>query len=397
MKTTIISIFILSFLVIGCQSDNKNLHKSNIETINIEKPISLSIEELIEDFDTIRLEASDHSLLSDIRYIRIMNDKLYVTDKTESTVFIFTIDGKYISKICDQGQGPKEYLRISRLEVDPFNSRILITDAFSRKLLIYDEAGRQSEVIQMDFFPTRFVSDKSQRRIHLNPGSIMRDLSRNEIPNTHNILIIDREGNIKDSFLEDETPQRIDITNGASTSYTDNGELLYMPILSNIIYRIHENEAIPEYELIPRNKSILTQEDKKDIFYTFEKENVTEYEDNGHFLSFGCFLKSDNIILLSSGWNKSLRTFYSTKSKKAFTYEPKKMKGNEYMQDIFYNFPQAATGETFYIGIDPVLMEYATPQLPEGKLKTFFESFTEDDNPCIIAYRINKKLFDVEK
>ena len=397
MKTTIISIFILSFLVIGCQSDNKNLHKSNIETINIEKPISLSIEELIEDFDTIRLEASDHSLLSNIRHIRIMNDKLYVTDKTESTVFIFTIDGKYISKICDQGQGPKEYLRISRLEVDPFNSRVLITDAFSRKLLIYDEAGRQSEVIQVDFFPMRFVSDRSRRNMHLNPGSIMRDLSRNEIPNTHNILIIDREGNIKKSFLEDETPQRIDITNGASTSYTDNGELLYMPILSNIIYRIHENEAIPEYELRPRNKSILTDEDKKEIFYTFEKENVTEYEDNGHFLSFGCFLKSDNIILLSSGWNKSLRTFYSTKSKKAFTYEPKKMKGNEYMQDIFYIFPQAATGETFYIGIDPVLMEYATPQLPEGKLKTFFESFTEDDNPCIIAYRINKKLFDVEK
>lgn len=397
MKTTIISIFILSFLVIGCQSDNKNLHKSNIETINIEKPISLSIEELIEDFDTIRLEASDHSLLSNIRHIRIMNDKLYVTDKTESSVFIFTMDGKYISKISDQGQGPKEYLRISRLEVDPFNSRVLITDAFSRKLLIYDEAGRQSEVIQVDFFPMRFVSDRSRRNMHLNPGSIMRDLSRNEIPNAHNILIIDREGNIKDTFLEDETPQRIDITNGVSTSYADNGELLYMPILSNIIYRIHENEAIPEYELIPRNKSILTQENKKDIFYTFEKENVTEYEDNGHFLSFGGFLKSDNIILLSSGWNKSLRTFYSTKSKKAFTYEPKKMKGNEYMQDIFYNFPQAATGETFYIGIDPVLMEYATPQLPEGKLKTFFESFTEDDNPCIIAYRINKKLFDVEK
>ncbi len=397
MKTTIISIFILSFLVIGCQSDNKNLHKSNIETINIEKPISLSIEELIEDFDTIRLEASDHSLLSNIRHIRIMNDKLYVTDKTESSVFIFTMDGKYISKISDQGQGPKEYLRISRLEVDPFNSRVLITDAFSRKLLIYDEAGRQSEVIQVDFFPMRFVSDRSRRNMHLNPGSIMRDLSRNEIPNTHNILIIDREGNIKDSFLEDETPQRIDITNGASTSYTDNGELLYMPILSNIIYRIHENEAIPEYELRPRNKSILTDEDKKEIFYTFEKENVTEYEDNGYFLSFGGFLKSDNIILLFSGWNKSLRTFYSTKSKKAFTYEAKKMKGNEYMQDIFYNFPQAATGETFYIGIDPVLMEYATPQLPEGKLKTFFESFTEDDNPCIIAYRINKKLFDVEK
>ena len=397
MKTTIISIFILSFLVIGCQSDNKNLHKSNIETINIEKPISLSIEELIEDFDTIRLEASDHSLLSDIRYIRIMNDKLYVTDKTESTVFIFTIDGKYISKICDQGQGPKEYLRISRLEVDPFNNRILITDNFSRKLFIYDETGKQSEVIQMNFFPTRFVSDKSQRRIHLNSGSIMLDLSRNEISNDHNILIIDGEGNIENSFLEDKTPQRINITNGASTSYTDNGELLYMPILSNIIYRIHENETLPEFELVPRNHSVLTDEDKKEIFYTFEKENVTEYEDNGHFLSFGCFLKSDNIILLSSGWNKSLRTFYSTKSKKAFTYEPKKMKGNEYMQDIFYNFPQAATGETFYIGIDPVLMEYATPQLPEGKLKTFFESFTEDDNPCIIAYRINKKLFDVEK
>lgn len=397
MKAITIPTLILFLFITSCQSARKEAHTSNVETIDIEKPISLSVEELVEDFDTIRLEASDHSLLADIRYIRIMNDKLYVTDKTESTVFIFTIDGKYISKICDQGQGPKEYLRISRLEVDPFNNRILITDGFSRKLFIYDETGKQSEVIQMDFFPTRFVSDKSQRRMHLNSGSIMLDLSRNEISNTHNILIIDREGNTKDSFLKDKTPQRINITNGASTSYTDNGELLYMPVLSNIIYRIHENEALPEFELVPRNNSVLTDEDKKEIFYTFEKENVTEYEDNGHFLSFGCFLKSDDIIVLSSGWNKSLRTFYSTKSKKAFTYEPKKMKGNEYMQDILYSFPQAATGETFYISIDPILMEYATPQLPEGKLKTFFESFTEDDNPCIIAYRINKKLFDIEK
>ena len=397
MKTTIISIFILSLLLIGCQSDNKNVHKSNIETINIDKPISLSIEELIEDFDTIRLEATDHSLVSDIRYIRIMNDKLYVTDKTEATVFIFTMDGKYISKICNQGQGPKEYLRISRLEVDPINHKILITDGFSRKLLIYDESGKQSEVIQTDFFPMHFVSDKSQRRMHLNSGSFMLDLSRNEISNNHNIRIIDGEGNTENSFLEDDTPQRIDIINGASTSYTDNGELLYMPMLSNIIYRIHENEAIPEYELIPRNKSTLTQEDKKSIFYTFEKENATEYEDNGHFLPLGSFLKSDDIILLSSGLEKQLSTFYSIELKKAFTYEPKKMKGNEYTQKVFYNFPQATKGNTFYIPISPVLMEYVTPLLPEGKLKTFFESFTEDDNPCIIAYRINKKLFEKGK
>ena len=235
MKTTIISIFILSLLVIGCQSDNKNIHKSNIETINIEKPISLSIEELIEDFDTIRLEASDHSLLSDIRHIRIMNDRLYVTDKTQATVFIFTMDGKYVSKICNQGQGPKEYLRITRLEVEPINNKILITDGFSRKLLIYDESGKQSEVIQLDFFPRHFVSDKSQRRMHLNSGSIMLDLSRNEISNTHNILIIDGEGNTENSLLEDETPQRIDIMNGVSTNYTNYGELLYMPMLSNFI------------------------------------------------------------------------------------------------------------------------------------------------------------------
>ena len=397
MKTTIISIFILSLFVIGCQSDNKNVHKSNIETIDIDKPISLSIEELIEDFDTIRLEATEHSLLSNIRYIRIMNDKLYVTDKTEATVFIFTIDGKYISNICDQGQGPKEYLRISRLEVDPINHKILITDNFSRKLLIYDEDGKQSEVIQLNFFPRHFVSDKSQRRMHLNSGSMMLDLSRNEISNDHNILIIDGEGNTENSFLEDDTPQRIDIGTGASTSYTNDGELLYMPILSNIIYRIHENEAIPEYELIPRNKSILTQEDKKGIFYIFGKENTTEYEDNGYFLPFGSFLKSDDIILLSSGLEKPLRTFYSMESKKSFTYDPKKMKGNEHMQEVFYNFPQATKGNTFYMPIDPIFMEYITPQLPEGKLKTFFESFTEDDNPCIIAYRINKKLFEKGK
>ena len=214
---------------------------------------------------------------------------------------------------------------------------------------------------------------------------------------SYNVSIVSKEGNIIQRFLEDETPDRIDITYSVAPSYTKDGELLYMPVLSDIIYRISENQAIPEYQLTSDCKTFLGSKEKEDIFFTFESNNVVDYERDGYLISFGSFLKSDSLMMFSFGWENKWRTFYSLQEKNSFTIRPDKMSGNKGLCEIFSNFPQFIQGDTFYIAVDPVQISYALPLLPEGKLKTFFESFTEDDNPCIIAYRINKKLFDVEK
>lgn len=373
----------------------ENIYIKN--TINVSEPLNIPIEQFIENYDTIRIETSDRSLLSGVQQARMMNDKLYIADRTGAFVFIYSLDGKYLSKICNQGQGPNEYLRIAKFEVDPINNRLFITDAFSRKLFEYDEYGNLRTITKLDFFPLHFASDKSSRFIHLNSGPRMYDLQKKNINFPHNVSIVNREGSIIQSFLEDETPDRIDITYSVAPSYTKEGELLYMPVLSDIIYRISGDQAIPEYLLTSDCKDILGSKEKEDIFYTFESNNVADYEKDGYLISFGSFLKSDSLMTFSFGLENKWRTFYSLQNKRSFTIRPNSMSGNKGLCEIFSNFPQFIKGDTLYIAVEPEQISYTLPLLPEGKLKTFFESFTEDDNPCIIAYRINKKLFEVEK
>ena len=389
-----IGYFLISFILVGCQPNKDKIIEAK-ETINIPKTIKINIEDLIEEFDTIRLEASHYSLLSNIRQIRILNNKLYITDDTKSFVFIYTLNGKYISKICNQGEGPNEYIKIASIETNPYTKQLLLTDNFSRKLFEYDENGNIKHITKLEFFPTYFTSDKHGEYVHLSSGPHITSLKGEDL-NRNNVIYINRKGNITKALLTDETPHRIDITS-TSCGYTNEGELLFMPILSNIIYSISNNGSIAEYHLPPTEQKLMSKKDKEDIFFEYKingiHTNLTDFEKEDFLISCGSFLKSDSLLIVNFGYDNISRMFYSIKREKAFTIRTKEMSGNKGLCEIFSNFPKAIIDDTIYISVQPEQMEYVTPLLPEGKLKTFFENFTEDDNPCIIAYRINKKLF----
>lgn len=390
--------FILATLV-GCQSNKSKIIDAK-ESINIPQTIEINIENFIEDFDTIKLEASHHSLLSNIRQIRILNNKLYITDDTKAFVFIYTLNGKYISKICNQGEGPNEYIKIASIETNPYTRQLLLTDNFSRKLFEYDENGNIKQITKIGFFPTYFASDKDGEYVHLSSGPHLTGPKAEEL-NKNNAIYINKEGNITNALLTDETPHRIDITS-TSCGYTNKGELLFMPILSNIIYSINNNQkSVTKYSLVPTEQKLMSPKNKENIYFEHKTDgihtNLTDFEKKNFLISCGSFLNSDSLLIVNFGYDNISRVFYSTKNKKAFAIKPKEMTGNKGLCEVFSNFPKAIIGDTIYIAIAPEQISYTLPLLPEGKLKTFFESFTEEDNPCIIAYRINKKLFEMNK
>lgn len=379
-------------LFAGCQNSGKNCNVTEGKKLLIPSQSAITIEDLIADYDTIRLEASNHSLLSGILLVRTMNNKLYITDNTLSIVFIYSMQGKYLSKICNQGEGPEEYIKISSFETDPANNRLLLTDSFSKRLFEYDENGKLQQVISLDFSPTSIVSDISKRYIHLNSGG--KDQYSDQRMESNNVHIVNNRGKVVDTFLKDETPKRLDIRSASAASYAESGELLYMPLLSDTIYRIHQSEAIPEY--IFDNQTglkTLSEKDKETLYYKYGDNNIEEMEQKRYLLTCGGFLHSDSLIFLDMGWNIPLYTYYSKKHKSAITINPDELRGNKGLCAIFSTHPKVITGKSFYINIAPEQIQYALPLLPESKLKTFFEAMTENDNPCIIVYRLNEDLF----
>lgn len=391
-KLSLIVFLILTFCSCNPSSNQRTTYESSKE-ITITSPICPAVEDFIADYDIIRLETSDKSLLSGILKINIMNDKLYITDSSSSFVFIFTKQGKYLSKIANQGEGPQEYIKIGSFETDEANNRLLLTDSFSKRLFEYDENGQLIRVIPLTFTPNLVVSDISKRYIHTSSASKSEKESKNIREN--DIHIIDKQGKITETFLKDETPRRIDIRTACAASYAENGELLYLPMLANTIFRIHGSEAIPEYTL--NNQSALksvTTDKKQELYFKYNDNNIEQAEEEGYLISCGCFLASDSLVLLDLGWEKPIYTYYSKGNKTSVTIAPDKLRGNKGLCEIFSAHPKAIENNSLYISVPVEKASYVLPMLPtESKLKKFLETTNDTDNPYIISYRLNSHLF----
>lgn len=390
-------IFIAQVLVllVICSSkpkeDNKRLHPVHAQSIQIPQAKEMDINDVVAEWDTIRMEASSPSLLTGIKKLEVADDKLYILDGSSSLLFIFNKEGGYLSKIDNQGQGPQEYIKIFDFEVDKTNHRILATDAFSKRLFIYDMMGNLQKVIPLDFPPFHLSSDASQRLIHL--CSTARELPINSLEK-NNVAIINEEGGIETAFLPDETPRRLDIVPILTNNLTSEGEILYMPIFSDVIYRIHDAEAIPEYILQNQTgKKNLTVKDKEELFYTYDRNNLDEYESEGYFLPSGNFLNHEDWLMVASGWEETMLTFYNKRLKNSISIQAESLKGDKGLCEILMTYPQALDNGWFYVGISSDMRSYLLDILSEGKVRTFFQSTVAEDNPSLIRYRLNPAIF----
>jgi hypothetical protein len=91
-------------------------------------------------FSIIPLETNDDCLIGAMDKLEIKANRIYIFDNMSKSIFIFTMDGKFINKINAYGRGPGEYHAISSATVT--DSTIIILDISLRKLLEYSLSGK---------------------------------------------------------------------------------------------------------------------------------------------------------------------------------------------------------------------------------------------------------------
>jgi hypothetical protein len=360
--------------------------------VEIKDPISIPIEEFVTEIDTIRLEVTDESLLRGVAKMRIMDNKFYIqSDQTE--ILIFDLTGKYIAKVNDRGQGPNEYILITGFEIDPVNKRVIVSDNASRRVLIYDKEGNQIEVINLDFDPHIITSHKNGllnfyfgRRVkHSNPAM-----------ENYNLHFLDSQGRFVSSAIENEVLNTVNMFTAHEINCLENGDILFHPVLGNIVYKITNDGVIPYYAFNNLSKyKLFTKRDKKRINLEYrlgsKKNPIKEAEDRGYLLTWGAVLDlTDYVYFDFAGWDKRRSLYYSKKTSKTILIEPESVRGEKSLIDIFMSQPAYASGNKFYISPSFHLINRINGNISNEKLKTFFENTDFDDsNPLIISYSIN--------
>lgn len=357
------------------------------ETIAINNPINISIDELILEYDTIRLEAKEDSYISDISKMEILDDRIYIWDYKQRIIFIFSSKGDFISKISDRGEGPNQYISINSFEVDHKNKEIILSDSFSNRIFIYDTDGKQIKVIKSNI-PVLKIAKQEESFINFYTG--VKYIYDNSDLEKNMIHFINLNGEFTHATLNKPERKQLNITPYRNISCLPNGDILFQPLLDYSIYKVSNGDYSVLYTLANKsNFKFLNDKQKKDISLIVYKENdLINLEEKGYLLPMGNIINLENHLFAYLGYDQRTIVYYSKKKKESITISPFTLEGDDVQKTILSLTPKAGYEDKMYIALDYIFINNIGDRVKNNKLKTFFKNTKETDNPCIITYKI---------
>lgn len=99
------------------------------------------ISEFLDTVKFVKLELTKESLIGSINKLIVFEGRIYVLDTRTSSLFMFSMDGEYISKISKVGKDPEEYIQLDFFDIDFKSKQIVLTDLMGYCVLRYDLKG----------------------------------------------------------------------------------------------------------------------------------------------------------------------------------------------------------------------------------------------------------------
>jgi hypothetical protein len=141
-----------AFVLISCSSDSvtkkqefsgilppKELIKVNLDSLELKVVLASDI---YNGIGYIPLETRPDILIGAIEDIQVLNDTLYILDsRSAKSIFVFTMNGKFIRRIGKVGRGPGEWTSPLSFAINETNRELYILDGNSQKIFVYSTNG----------------------------------------------------------------------------------------------------------------------------------------------------------------------------------------------------------------------------------------------------------------
>lgn len=348
----------------------------------IDKEQTFKFSEFFSDYLIIPLETNNESLIGHINEVKLSNDTFFIFDKSLKTIFLFSKNGKYLSKICKLGKGPGEYLNPVNFELNTRKREITIFDWNSQKLIKYNYRGDFISEISIGNRYYDFVEYSNSYFFFINT-SINRENSPVYMLNHYNSTgkLISKNFSSYDysyGFRNREV-------NSNGYFYSDNDKLIFSMPFSDTIYTINDRGVFP-YIILNTEKYKITKEEIESLksgvdIRTIKKlYNINSY---GEFNN-SCFFKFlIGKIYYITVYNKRLKEIICSSDRD---------------NDLAFIYPDInMISRDKFIGI---INESLFPKLKElvsnGKINVSkiitgnVDNIKPDDNPLLIIYYVKK-------
>jgi len=375
----------------GCnQSNNKTKEGIGITTIEINPEINrkIDIDVLYSDYQFIRLETNENTLISFAHKLEIFQDRIYIFNRRVSggAIFCFNKQGKFLYKIANHGQGPGETVFMMDFSINKKNHTLWIGDD-ARKILEYDLDGHFIKEYRTDFSINNITCMESDSDLFAIRFGYYKDKNYGlAIYSLHN------EKTIAHRMYASNFER---IVGGESMSFYGK-DLLYCFGFTDTLFQVTTQNFIPIYALDFGKHKILKEMYGDEISKNFIAD-INKPSNKYAGLITNAIKDEDFLKFMYSYCGENQLSIYSDRDRKVINISKIIIDGKE---SAVSQFLIQNEGDKFYSVISPNSLidssnEKEIQAKPFGIYKDINQLKSElksDDNPILIVGKINYDL-----
>lgn len=397
MKKTFLLI-IAALQLINCTHQNKSRLNDYSELVEINIDAKNGLTYPLDSLFTgnvlfVKLETNDENLIGEVSNIFFDDSLMFIVDKYNTkSIFIFDMNGNYISKISNFGNGPGEYSMIYNCFILKKEKRIVVVDTPQQKNISYSYSG---DYISEEKSPFSIINCE-----YLESGNKVFYNSQFKQNDNHVLIITDKDNNIIYSACEEFKSDRF-VMNEPFKFWKYGDELFFHPNFSDTLFVITDTVAIAKYCInVLHDRMPQPSEIENVTNDSFIENYLNKYP---HFN--GCFVELDNLTYLEIS-KLGYKIMYSHNTNNTYLFTD----GNNALYH-FFDTPISNYGKdiivvptwpTKIVSFRKFLYEDVrkvnerfqlnTIEVDKVFLDSLYYNLNEEDNPVLFFYELNTSL-----
>jgi hypothetical protein len=393
----------MTLLLYNCSNHSQNNNEESIPLDSTSRVIKIKVpsidnitdllfkridlEPYIEDFKFVVLDFTDESVIGAIDKVEIFEEKIYIMDMQTSSLFVFDINGKYLFKIHNIGQGPQDYIHLDFFDIDKKNRHLVLTDLMAYWIIRFDMDGNFISKQKIPFWIEGITPLVGGYCFYANFRN-----NREKFEQEYNLILLDSTLSIQKEYL----PYNSTVYDNPRLKHGRYGIFYYY----NDSCRFYSTQLSTLYSISMNDVAIKFKFDfgkyTFDYNMMFDKDNLQKYLKNGAFYQISTITENDdylNFNFYSPANPMSLVGYYSKQTGNIF-YSPGYSVGTDY----FFGMPIGAFDSWFISEIDAPSIIKRKKEIERlgieitnnwmAEKEKIANQITEEDNPVLVLYKL---------
>jgi hypothetical protein len=365
-------------LFVACSSNRNETSLSN-QQICLELTDDIQLSDSLE-FIFIPLETSEQCLIGVVEQVEIQDDKIYVLDSNQMALFVFDMEGKFLTQIGNRGAGPGEYITPMSFDFDLSANTIIVNDIEKKELLCFDlDDYRFKYTKDLPEHYSSFSILSNHSISFFSPSGVLKEQRKED----YYVLTCDSLLNLEHTYFPADFKSGYSYTLGGRNFYRVGNRAFVYHQQIPVIYEIAGDEIKTHYELIPGTfdfppVAYLKEESRNNAYF------LPTLLHSGYISAYMvCETEELLCIMFTQDVSQYYYGIYHKSSQKGYLYT-----ANGFAVNVGVRIPLYLKGTAgqYIIGVlKPSFM--GKPYTPNADLQPLLDKLSPEDNPVLCLFK----------